>query len=388
MSGKGTKSTQQRRVKGHQHVDPLSETSDNSLGGLMDGGLAPTANSGLMGIMQQLKLHDVAQTMHSPVAPTNASPVAPTTVSEDDVRRAAVVQVQKIFAEKGGDSGVQTMLQQQIQITKKKESDIAVAKKRGEAAAREKEKLTADLHRLTIAKTQLELHCKTMQSEIKKQDEEARNAAGELASNREEVRAKIQKEVQELEGKMKAMEADDTPLVEENTKLREECTALKEEFDSAFKSYETSWSSKEAETGVLIRDLQETLQRTELLDAKLLLARKEVQNMMDAIEVYKQQVATYEDRFAAFHEVSLRSDEVDRVTQMQREKLQERMTMAESEKREANDIRVKFQQEIIALKGKINNLKKKLPVAEKARASAESKVRTLQQQKGTAATSS
>lgn len=167
------KSTQQRRVKGHQHADPLASED------LLLDDVSQSTNTGLMGIMQQLKLHEAAvaaQGIHPSGGVALSQHVVAPPPSEDEIRQTAIVHVQKLFADKG-EAGVQAMLQQQIQLTKKKESDIAVAKKRGEAAAREKEKLTADLHRITVSKTQMELQCKAMQGEIKKQDEDATRAA-------------------------------------------------------------------------------------------------------------------------------------------------------------------------------------------------------------------
>lgn len=359
-------------MKGQQHADPEGDLDDP----LMDV-TPPSSNSGLMYLQQQLRRGDAANP-----DPTSALPL-PTGLSDDEVkqiRQEAKAQALKLLQEKG-DAGVQAFLQQQIQATKKKESDIAVAKKRGEAASREKDQLTSELHRVTTAKLNAELLCKSLQADIKKQDEECSKAASELAANRDEVRTKIERDILELENKMRATEAEDEPLLAENDALKVECTKLKQEFDEAFKAYEDNWASKEKETSVIVKDLQEVLQRTELLDAKLALAKREAQSMSDSVAVFKEHVKTYEDRFVAFEEVSIRSEEVERVTEMQRAKLQERLTNAEKEKQHAHEIRLELEKEKVQLRAKLTALKKKLPLLEKTKAASEAKCRSLQQKR-------
>ncbi|CUG93958.1 Hypothetical protein, putative [Bodo saltans] len=360
----------QRRVKGQQHADPTDDLDDP----LMDVA-PPSSNSGLMYLQQQLR-------RGSTDAAANALPL-PTGLSDEEakqIRQDAKVQVMKLLQEKG-DSGVQAFLQQQIQATKKKESDIAVAKKRGEAAAREKDQLATDLHRVTTAKLNAELLCKTLQADIKKQDEECSKAANELEANRDEVRVKIERDISELEDKMRNTETEDAPLFAENEALKIECAQLKQEFDDAFKAYEANWAAKEHETSAIVKDLQTVLQRTELLDAKLALAKREAQSMTDGIAVLKEHVKTYEERFSAFEEVSVRSEEVERVTEMQRTKLQERLGQAEKEKAQAHEIRLELEKDKMQLRAKLAALKKKLPQVEKLKLAAEAKCRALQQKK-------
>lgn len=359
----------QRRVKGQQHADPTDELDDP----LMDVS-PPSSNSGLMYLQQQLRRGD-----GNVEAAANALPL-PTGLSEDEARQVrsdAKAQVLKLLQEKG-DAGVQAFLQQQIQATKKKESDIAVAKKRGEAAAREKDQLASELHRVTTAKLNAELLCKTLQADIKKQDEECGKAAKELEANRDEVRVKIERDILDLEEKMRNTEIEDAPLLAENEALKIECAQLKQEFDEAFKAYEANWASKEAETAAIVKDLQIVLQRTELLDAKLALAKREAQSFSDGVAVLKEHVKTYEERFAAFEEVSVRSEEVERVTEMQRTKLQDRLAQADKEKQQAHEIRLELEKDKTNLRAKLAALKKKLPQLEKLKAAAETKCRSLQ----------
>lgn len=377
MSNK-SKSTQQRRVKGNGAGD----SGDDA----MSASPLPSGSSGMM-LLQHLQLQDGGSgdgqcSNASGVSLSSGLPIPQQPSEEATMQLRAVVreQVIKLFQEKG-DAGVQSFLQQQIQTTKKKESDVAIAKKRGEAAAREKDQLHTELSRANAAKTHAELQCKALQADIKKQDDDVAKAVVDLAANREEVRVKIERDVSELNDKMKAIEAEDAPMEEENAALREECAVLKKEFDDAFKDYETSWSTKEQESAAVVKELQSVLQRTELLDAKLLLMQREAKMMHDSTAVFKEQVATYEDRLSAFEEVSIRTDEVEKIAEIQKAKLQERVDAIEAEKKEAQEIRVLLEKETISLRAKLAALKKKLPLVEKAKLSAEQKCRAAQQKK-------
>jgi chromosome segregation ATPase len=362
----------QRRVKG-QHADPIGDIDDP----LIDVA-PPSSNSGLM-FLQQLRRGGAAD---GGGVDTSTLPL-PVGLSDDEIkqiRNEARAQALKLLQEKG-DAGVQAFLQQQIQATKKKESDIAVAKKRGEAAAREKDQLTSDLHRVTTAKSNAEMQCKAMQADIKKQDEECAKATKQLEANRDEMRTNIEQDIGELEKNMRNTEEQDAPALVEVEALKTECAQLKKDFDEAFKEYENNWASKEKETSTIVKELQDVLQRTELLDAKLALAKREAQSFSDGIAVFKEHVKTYEDRFAAFEEVSVRSEEVERVTEMQRTKLQDRLNTAEKEKQQAHEIRLELEKEKTHLRSQLATLKKKQLQLEKTKSAAETKCRTLQQQR-------
>lgn len=285
------------------------------------------------------------------------------------------------LAQQKGDAGVQQMLQQQIQITKKKESEIATAKKRADQAAAELEAKQLVYKKLVQKKTTVEMNILELESDMTRQDDQVTRALREMENNRESIREKVQRDVDELHEKMKAMAETDGPLEIENEALRAQCATLKAEFDAAFAAYEQDWKQREADSSSLVQSLQLLLQETELLEATLLLRKREATTLANATKSYQMQCEAFEERVTSFEEVAVKSEDIERTAGMQREKLKKRLQDLEEDKKKVHEQRVQFEKEALALKGRAAAAKKKLLALEKQKMALEQKCRKAQEKK-------
>lgn len=289
-------------------------------------------------------------------------------------------QVNALFASKG-DAGVQQMLQQQIQLTKKKESEIALAKKRVEQAAAELDAKQVALKKLAHKKVTLETDAQDLEEDLLRQEETVQKKLKELEINRESTRVKVQSDIDELYNKMKSMAEGDVALETENETLRTECAALKAEFDAAFASFEADFKQREADSTALVQQLQQILPATEILEATLLLRRREVTSLADATKSYQMQCEAFEERVVSFEEVAVKSEDIERTAGLQRSRLQKRLEELEADKKLAHEQRVVFEKDTLQWKGRMAAAKKKIVALERQKSTLEQKCRKLQEQK-------
>jgi hypothetical protein len=283
-------------------------------------------------------------------------------------------QVAALLAEKG-ESGCQQMLVQVIQKVKKRESEVATAKKRGDAVARENEQLMVDYKKMQISAQQIESSLRILSDDTARIDAEMATAASVMTQRRDEVRNRIEGEVQELRRNLEKQAADDELLVAENAELRKQFDQERAAFDAAFREHEKGWSEKEQNTKQLIQKLSVQLNETQMLDARLMLGERELKQLHDEIAVYREQLTTYSTKFDGFDAIAMKSEDVEKIAQMQKKQLQEKYDTLEQEKKKANELKSEFEKEALQFRAKFAALKKKLLQLEKTRVNLEGKCR-------------
>ena len=292
-------------------------------------------------------------------------------------------QVQQLQQDKG-ESGCQQLLQQTIQKTKKKESELAMAKKRGDAMARETETLQLEHRKAISLLAQLESQSQTLREDTTRLETEVVNAEAEMAARRDEVRQRIDREVTDLREKLELQAKEDEPLAAENVELKKKFDAMRAEFDNSFKEYEQGWKTKEAETKVLVQKLTDQLRATQTLDAELMLGDRDLRQLRDEMAVYREQLHMYATKFDGFEAIAMKSEDVEKIAQMQKKQLQDKLDQLESEKKQANDLKSNFDRDAQQLRAKLQAVKKKIQLAEKAKLAAETRCRKEAEKKAAA----
>ncbi|ORC87632.1 uncharacterized protein TM35_000212380 [Trypanosoma theileri] len=285
--------------------------------------------------------------------------------------------VKTLLAEKG-ESHVQSMLQSEIQIVKKKESEIAATKKKVASVVRDIGDLQLEIRRIIEARTEAERVCKVLQEAMKRRAALTEEAVKEMEQHRRGVEEKVENNVNDIRSKCDERKKEAETIIEENEHLREEVAKQKKSFDDAYASYQQSWKEREVHVEELMRTFREVSKETELLEARLALLRRERQVAQEGSVVLQQQIDMYNTRFSEFgnsHSV----DDVERIAAQQRMEGEARITQLESEKKEANELRLKFDKETASWRAALAVAKREWTKVEKAKLAAERQCRLAQE---------
>ncbi|ESL10413.1 hypothetical protein TRSC58_01855 [Trypanosoma rangeli SC58] len=105
--------------------------------------------------------------------------------------------VRALLADKGG-SYVQSVLQAEIQKVKKKESELAIIKKKVTATNKEVDELQGDIRRAIEAKVETERMCKFLQTAMKQRARLTEEAKKEMGEHRGSVKQKVEQNVHDI----------------------------------------------------------------------------------------------------------------------------------------------------------------------------------------------
>ncbi|KAH9598537.1 Taxilin family [Trypanosoma melophagium] len=285
--------------------------------------------------------------------------------------------VKALLAEKG-ESHVQNMLQSEIQIVKKKESELAATKKKVANVVKDIDELQLEIRRTIEAKSEAERVCKVLQEAMKRRAALTEQAVKEMEEHRRGVEEKVDNNVNDIRSKCDERKKEAEAIMEENERLREEVAKQKKHFDDSYASYQQSWKDREVHVEELMRSFREISKETELLEARLALVRRERQVAQEGSVVLQQQLDMYNTRFREFGETHSVGD-VEKIAAQQRSEGEARIAQLESEKKEANELRLKFDKETAKLRAALAAAKREWAKTEKAKLAAERQCRLAQE---------
>ncbi|EKF38718.1 hypothetical protein MOQ_001071 [Trypanosoma cruzi marinkellei] len=298
---------------------------------------------------------------------------------QDNQKREAEIRafVTALLAEKG-ESHVQNVLQAEIQKVKKKESELAAIKKKVTATNKEVDELQLDIMMANEAKTKAERLCKVLQAATKRRAMLTEEAKKEMEEHRIGVQQKVENSVQDIRAKCDERKEAVMALMEENNRLREEVGEKKKQFDEAYEAHQADWKAREGYLGELMRSFQEVTMEVELLEGRLAFTRRERQITEEGMVLLRRQLDTYNTQLRDFSE-GYSVENAEKVTALQREQLEARIAQLEEEKKEANELRLKFDKELAGWRTALAAAKRELQKAEKARMAAEKQCRVQQE---------
>lgn len=280
--------------------------------------------------------------------------------------------------EKEGERGVQDALRASIARTKKAESEIANTKKRVESVLRERETLQLNIAKVARAKLDQEDVCKTLLHDTEKLREQAAERIAAEKKNRDEVKEKIEKDIEDIGKKIEEQRVELEATEKDNVALRARFSELKGAFDTSVAQYETTWKAMDAETRDIVDKVRQKMQANDLLQAQVLMKEQTLKHITEAITSYKGQLELYESKFGDFESAVKQSSTVFDVADAQRKLLTDRV--AELEAQKARDVEEKqaTDAETNKLRGQLREFKKAQSALEKAKLAAEVKCRQLQ----------
>ena len=264
----------------------------------------------------------------------------PSRVAKEPNVHAVEAEVRALFAA-SGDAAVQDRLRVEIQKTKKLESEIAITKKRADAAAREKDALALEHAKSCHVRDTLKLQCQSLLSEIERLEPVVQSDSTEDSSRREEIRHRIEKEIVAVNAKIEEQAAERRTLEAENVTLKEEFDKLRAEFETTFNDFQEKWRVREVRTRELIGELTQVTDASALaraLTKEKEAALKEVQLGTASLQG---QLDLYAERFTEFESVATQSASVYDVTSKQDAAFQARIQEFDRSKREDQEALVK-----------------------------------------------
>ncbi|KAF5222308.1 hypothetical protein C3747_140g65 [Trypanosoma cruzi] len=285
--------------------------------------------------------------------------------------------VSSLLAEKG-ESHVQNVLQAEIQKVKKKESELAAIKKKVTATNKEVDELQLDIWRANETKTEAERLCKVLQAATKRRAMLTEEARKEMEEHRIGVQQKVENSVKDIRVNCDERKETVMALMEENNRLREEVEMKKKQFDEAYEAYQAGWKARESYLDELMRGFQQVTREVELLEGRLALTRRERQMTEEGMVLLRRQLDTYNTQLRDFSE-SYTVEDAEKMAAQQREQVEARIAQLEEEKREANELRLKFDKELAGWRTALAAAKRELQKAEKARMAAEKQCRVQQE---------
>uniref|UniRef100_A0A7S0TUC5 Uncharacterized protein n=1 Tax=Hemiselmis andersenii TaxID=464988 RepID=A0A7S0TUC5_HEMAN len=250
-----------------------------------------------------------------------------------------------------------------------------------EVANMEKEAALGQLEKSNRLKAKLEALCKQLQktnSEVvmdsKVKDEEARDRTKEMAD-------KFSHSILDIQSKIEAQDGERLKDRQDNEKLREQLKSFLAQYDTREEAFEKQLATKDLE-----RQLAEAkLAQSEGLCSKAIASaeayRKRLEEVEEAERREREQLAEYGDKFKGFQETMSKSNEVFASYKKETEKLTKRLKVAERERKEAV-LRADMGAKALGdAKAAMEETKRELAVACKAKVSLEGMCRALTEER-------
>ncbi|RNE96874.1 uncharacterized protein Tco025E_09620 [Trypanosoma conorhini] len=285
--------------------------------------------------------------------------------------------VRELLANKG-EAHVQSVLQAEIQKVKKKESELATLKKKVAATNKEVDELQSGIRRLIETRAEAERLCKVLQAAMKRRALLTEEAKKDMEEHRISVKQKVEQSVHDIRVKCDERKQKVAEVMAENERLREEVGHKKKQFDEAYESYQSSWKARESYLEELMRTFQQVTREVEALEGQVALTRRERQATEEGVVVLQRQVDTYSTQLRDFSE-GYSVEDAEAAAAQQREQAEARIARLEAEKKEANELRLKFDKELAGWRTALATAKRELQKAEKARMAAEKQCRVTQE---------
>ncbi|RNF00686.1 hypothetical protein TraAM80_07460 [Trypanosoma rangeli] len=277
-----------------------------------------------------------------------------------------------------GESYVQSVLQSEIQKVKRKESELATVKKKVTAANKEVDELQGDIRRAIETKAEAERICKFLQTAMKQRARLTEEAKKEMEEHRESVKQKVEQNVHDIRVKCDERKKNVAELIAENERLREEVRQKKKQFDEAYESHQSNWKARESYLEELMRSFQQVTREVGMLEEQLALTRRERLATEEGVMGLRRQLDMYSTQLRDFSE-GYSVEDAEKSAAQQREQAEARIAQLEAEKKEANELRLKFDKELAGWRTALAAAKRELQKAEKARMAAEKQCRLIQE---------
>lgn len=295
--------------------------------------------------------------------------------SFEDLQRKEI----KALYEEHGANYVQELLQQEIAKLKKKESELAVLKKKNAAQGRENDSLQDKARRLEKQFASTQDDCRSTQNKTKKLTELAERVAVEFETRRNEIQAKIKANCANLREQYEKQKEELDALCAENESLEKELNERKSAFEQSFQEFQDTLLNRTTSFQEIIEKCQETAKELEELHIELTAARQEKKALTTSIAVLIEQAKVYETQFSSFSEKTTTPESVKAIAEKQKEQSDKKIENLNAEKKEAINIRNRLDRDIAEFRAKVAACKREHIKLEKVRNQLERKCRQVRE---------
>lgn len=299
-------------------------------------------------------------------------------MAESALRAILTKKVQALAAEHG-DAYIQSLVQNEITKTKRMETDLANVKKKLGAQERVVDEARVEVRRVRMQEDKAKFLCQSLQEATKKREQLTEKMEAEMETYRTDVQQRVNQNVQniltECEKRRQRVEGTEAEVAELETRLAGKKTA----FEENFAQFQDSLKGRTAQFQELIAAYQEATKDVEMLEAQLMLVRRERNSVEMARAALQQQLEVYEKQFDGFANSVMKPDDVEALAQRQRDQAQMRIAQMEEEKTHVHQQRLQMDKELTDLRAKHAALKREMQQLEKNKTAAEKKCRQAQQ---------
>ncbi|KAG5499499.1 hypothetical protein JIQ42_04972 [Leishmania sp. Namibia] len=293
--------------------------------------------------------------------------------------RAVLMEKVQALAAEHGEAFIQSLLQKEISRTKKMEAELAKMKKKLGVQERVVDDVRMDVRKIKAQEEKSKYICQSLQEAAKKREQLTEKMQPEMETYRSDVRERVNQNVQniwaECEVRRERVEAIEAEVKELETTLAHK----KEAFEQSFAEFQAGLKGRTTQYQELIISYEEAAKEVELLEAQLMLVRRERNSVEMARVSLQEQLEVYEKQFEGFAKSVMKPGDVEALAQRQRDEAQMRITDLEADKANVHQQRLQMDKELTELRAKHASLKREMQQLEKAKAAAEKKCRQAQQ---------
>ncbi|KAK7201181.1 hypothetical protein NESM_000179500 [Novymonas esmeraldas] len=293
--------------------------------------------------------------------------------------QAALMDKVRAIAAEHGEAFIQNLLQREIARTKKMEAQLTTVKKRLGAQERVLHDTQAEVRAVKVHEEKSKFICHNLQDVTKKREQLTEKMEAEMAAYRNDTQARVSQNVQNLvaecEKRRERVEAAEAEAAE----LEKELEEKKADFESSFADLQDGLTGRTAQYQELIGAYQEATREVEVLEARLMLLRRERNSVEMARAALQQQLELYEKQVDSFAKAVMKPADIEVFAQQQRDQSQARIAALETEKAAVHQQRLQMDKELVELRAKLAALRREVPQLEKAKVAAEKRCRQAQQ---------
>ncbi|CBZ27880.1 conserved hypothetical protein [Leishmania mexicana MHOM/GT/2001/U1103] len=293
--------------------------------------------------------------------------------------RAVLMEKVQALAAAHGDAFIQGLVQKEIARTKKMETELASMKKRLGVQERFVDSVRMDVRKVKAQEEKSKYICQNLQETARKREQLTEKMQPEMEAYRSDVRERVSQNVQsiwaECEKRRERVETVEAEVKELEARLGHR----KETFEQNFAEFQDGLKGRTTEYQELIVAYQEATKDVGLIEAQLMLVRRERQSVEVTRAALQQQLEVYEKQFEGFADSVMKPEDVEALARRQHDQAQMRITELEAEKANVHQQRLQMDKELTDLRAKHASLKREMQQLERAKAAAEKKCRQAQQ---------
>ncbi|KAG5501816.1 hypothetical protein JKF63_04085 [Porcisia hertigi] len=299
-------------------------------------------------------------------------------MAEEALRVVLMGKVQALAAERG-EAFIQSLTQKEINRTKKMEAELATLKKRLVVQDHTLNELRLGVRKVKVQEEKCKQLCHGLQETAKKREQLMGEMQSEMETYRTSIRDRVTQNVQsilaECEKRREHVETTEAEVAELEATLAHQ----KEAFEQSFADFQVGLKGRTEQYQELIDSYQESAKEVELLEARLMLVRREHNSVEMTRASLQQQLEVYEKQFQGFADSVMKPEDVEALARRQSEQAQLRIAQMEADKANVHQQRLKMDKELTDLRAKHASLKRNLQQLEKVKAAAAEKCRQAQQ---------